>query len=272
MKFQWCGIIFKNNHFRNPSIKDKFLSLNLFKSDSCKGIFVLDEFIIPKLIESIGSKVNFMPDIANLSVDNTYVDTHLTIIKNKKKEGKKIFLLSGIMDDRKNLKLFLDTAKLAEEENPNWFFVVAGFTNKYYWKNKSEFEYFQSIIERPFSNILIKIDGLKDGIEYNAYLENCDCLFLAYKNFCGSSNNLTKSSFFKIPVIVNQGYLLEDRINKWEIGSVLKKETSHVLLTLLEEQKSINWSEREEKYNKYFDFHTEDKLKNTLNQIMSIQN
>ncbi len=265
-EFQWLSILFNNKPYRNPKLSEIIFRGNyeIFKSKNCRALFVLDEFVIEKIKKTIGNKIYFMPDITDLESNSNYTDNYLKEIRENKKEGKKIVLLCGVINEKKNIKLFIETIKDSKEKD--YLFVIAGITNEYYWNKKVNYQYFQNFVEKNTNSVLVKLDGLKDGIEYNSYVVESDCIFVNYKNFYGSSNTLTKSSFFKKPVIVGKGYLLEDRIKKWKIGEIMFKDTTSELLDKIETATSKKYNSRE--FQDYFQNHTEQILKNIINQSL----
>jgi glycosyltransferase involved in cell wall biosynthesis len=60
-----------------------------------------------------------------------------------------------------------------------------------------------------------------DGASFNSVLRACDAIYAAYRDFPNSSNLLTKAALVQRPVIVSDGYLMAERVRRFEMGLVV---------------------------------------------------
>lgn len=56
---------------------------------------------------------------------------------------------------------------------------------------------------------------MDNPLEFNALVDCCDVLYLAYREHFRSSRLLTKAALFRKPVIVSRGYCMAELVSKY---------------------------------------------------------
>lgn len=217
--YHWTGLYFHPSYLR---IKQRFsvirrgpLSPNaVLKSPRCPAVAVLDEGISEKLSSQIKGKsvINF-PDIT----DDSPPDLDFSIAKQirEKADGRRIIGLLGSQAKRKGLLTLLDVAQRAEKED--WFFVFAGrFSERNFLPQ--DLERIRVALQSTPHNCYFHFERIPDEPQFNALVNACDILFVAYKNFPSSSNLLTKAAVFKKPVLVSNRFCIGERVRKFKLG------------------------------------------------------
>jgi glycosyltransferase involved in cell wall biosynthesis len=220
--YSWSGLYFWPTHLR---IKQKFSLIRfgplntdaILKSNNCKAIAVLDEGIAGKLQNKIKKPIIEFPDFTDKS--NPDMDSQM-IKQIKEKTGKrKIIGLFGGMEKRKGLLTLIEIAKKSKE----LFFVFAGNFNENSEKtySKEELIKIKKFVVSDPSNCFFHLKFIPEESQFNAVINSCDVLFAAYKNWIHSSNILIKAAIFEKLVIVNDGYLMAERVNNFNLGKVV---------------------------------------------------
>jgi glycosyltransferase involved in cell wall biosynthesis len=170
-------------------------------------------------------KLALFPDVAS-----THSDTYGQLGFGA--EGKICIGLFGQLDWRKGLIEFLRAARLAQLINPELVFLLAGKLHIDNFDEKTQFEILEFLDEPP-TNLRCVLDGISSEAEFNALLKQSDVIHLAYKNFAGSSNILSKAAHCRIPVIASPGNLIGRRVRDYSLGWTVAAETEQAYLDVV---------------------------------------
>jgi len=97
----------------------------------------------------------------------------------------------------------------------------------------------------------------------NEYIDHADLIFAAYEDFPHSSNILTKAAAFNKFVLVNEGYLMAERIRNYQIGLVIQQNIELDLNEVYANTRKLN-----PQFNEYLQLHSTDQLNKVLESIV----
>lgn len=155
----------------------------------------------------------YLPDVTDSSVPSSPSDLALQI---KREAGeRKIVFMGGTIASNKNLSEWYKLIALA---NPTkWFFVQLGEVHEQNLSPDDLLAYRQIRATKP-ENVLIYSEYVSDERIFNEVIALSDVVFAVYRRFSISSNMLGKAAVFNKPILVADGYLMGDRVNKYQIG------------------------------------------------------
>lgn len=212
----WTGLYMHASALRLPALPWANMHRRMFDVTRCRGVGVLDEGMAGKLAEVCGKPVMPFPDIA--VTDGAGGSTPLSRELLKFAAGAPVVGLLGYLEMRKGVLPFLRTA--AEMRGERVCFALAG---ELAMPEKGEIaEEFRRLIAK-LPNLWHHFNPLKDGADFNGMVTACDVLYAAYLGFPYSSNLLTKAAMVQKPVVVSDGYLMAERVQKYGLGEVVKE-------------------------------------------------
>lgn len=216
--YPWSGLFFNPRSLDIPpgtSYFTRFLAgHNLFKSDRCSSIAILDEGYIGRVSEYSGGKRGIVfPDVT----DESMPDDGYPIAKRitEKAAGRKVVGLIGSLDRRKGLKTLLEVAQ--KMQNEEYFFAFCGKFHESTFRQE-ELIFIRSVVASAPENCFFHLEKIPDEPQFNALIAALDVVSAAYEDFYHSSNLLTKAALFKKHVIVSKGYCMEERVKKFDLG------------------------------------------------------
>lgn len=179
------------------------------------GIATLDEFRVKTLSAKVGTGKNtaWIPDVADYSARE---EGTLTREMMERSANRPIIMAVGKLAPKKGLSRLLDLVE-ADVQQRFFFAIVGRWIPEIF--SPEERARFGSIAKLP--NVFFPGVSIPTEAEYNQLVAFAKLLYLAYPDFCGSSNNLTKAGFLGVPVLVEKGFLLEDRVLKYRLGMVV---------------------------------------------------
>jgi hypothetical protein len=179
-----------------------------------KSFAVLDSGITEMMTEMCGRPVVAFPELTDRRVSAS------SPIAEDLKEFAKGRPVIGLLGVLKPSKGTMTLAKLAlDPANSDLCFAFIGELVTYGY-TKEEHAFISSLAaQRP--NVFTLSRHIHDGPEFNAYLCAVDVVFAGYVDFANSSGILSKVGAFRKPVIVNDGYLMADRVRKYRLGKVV---------------------------------------------------
>jgi hypothetical protein len=193
-------------------------SYNILKSDRCISIGVLFDDTIPKLSKRLSKPVVELPDV--VSVQESLHDVLLGKKISNQANGRYIIGNWGSLEQRKGTSEFLQMSiDLPAQE---YFFVMGGQVHY-----GSLIEEHKKIIQKSISgkstNLLVINKWLTDE-ELLSGMNICDLIFAAYPNWRYSSGIVGKSAALRVPILVNDGYVMARRVRDFGIGFVKQKD------------------------------------------------
>jgi|GEM_PF-4968522 len=268
-KLPWAGIYFHPSFFRTGKGRASTM-LNFFKSPTCHSIALLDEGMIKKFAETVKKPAIQFPDITNDELDKANLAPIAIEIK-RMAAGRKIISLLGVINNKKNVLTLLQVIKLCNEQNLPFLFLIAGENNKYYWSSEEDYKQVCHAIETYPDNTYWHLQSLKDGHEYNSLVEISDVIMASYKSFYHSSNTLTKAALFKKPLIVSKGYLMDERVTKYNMGIAINENDPEMFLNAikhLSNNTDLNGRPLTPNYDAYYKQHTYNRLKQAITEMI----
>jgi glycosyltransferase involved in cell wall biosynthesis len=217
-KYRWTGLYVKSRYIRTKqsfaSLRKGILNINyLLNLNNSKNIAVLDPGIINELTNRYSSKkFTFLPDIISEASPDTLFNEYQEIINLA--AGRKIILLIGAIDKRKGLLNLLNSCKLLDEKK--YFFLIAGkiHYNTFSTKEQSDLK----TLKKDVRNSFFYEQKIATESHFNALIALSDIVFAAYIDFPYSSNMIGKATFFNKPIIVSRGYLMQEIVEKYNLG------------------------------------------------------
>jgi glycosyltransferase involved in cell wall biosynthesis len=217
-KYRWTGLYVKTRYIRTKQsytvLRKGILNINyLLNLNNYKNIAVLDPGIITELTNKYTSKkFTFLPDIISEASPDTLFEEYQEIINLA--DGRKIILLIGAIDKRKGLLNLLNSSKLLDEKK--YFFLIAGkiYYDTFSTKEQSDLE----TLKKDIRNSFFYEQKIETEAHINALITLSDIVFAAYIDFPYSSNMIGKATFFNKPIIVSRGYLMQEIIQKYNLG------------------------------------------------------
>ena len=205
--FKWCGI-----HFHD--VQSRIQIINSLRNNS----FLI--FLIKDLLDKYKAKDNFY-----LS-EFTYKKKNKDEFKLEKKikflsKGRKIIFMGGAIGKRKNLSSW--SKIISQIDNSKYYFIQIGkvFFSDLDFDDKIAFK---KILNQHPNNVYVHNNFLKKEKDLNSLIYLSDVIYAVYKNFKSSSNMISKSLAFEIPILVSYGGQMELDVKKYENGEIVAKD------------------------------------------------
>ena len=181
---------------------------------SCRGTLLLDESIAARYRRAMpGKHVEHLPDITDTSLPERQSSLSRRIACAA--AGRKIVFMGGSIGKQKNLERWY---QLIARADPNeWFFVQIGRINKYHLTPKDRVSV-EGVIKDPPVNLYIEPTYLADERSFNEIIAMSSVIFAVYRDFFRSSNMLSKAAYFEKPILVANGCLMGERVERYGIG------------------------------------------------------
>lgn len=226
-QYPWVGLYFMPAHFR-PDIKMNWLlkfqrtlaDAVIINFGRCRGIGILDEGLrFGWTNGKNAAPVVFFPEITERGSVST---AEIKAIREQAK-GRCIFGLLGALYPRKGVINFLRLAKDFDPEKG--FFLLAGNfdINHFPVRERSKIQQLLQVAGRD--NCCFRLQHIESAQEFNGLIDICDVLYLVYKNHYFSSGLLAKASLFHKPVMVNRGYCMGERVEKYNFGMTVANDS-----------------------------------------------
>lgn len=247
--YRWGGVYMNPPNCRVPQsfgwLRKGILSHhNLLKSKNCKTVFVYDPLCAEILSRHTKTQVIPIPDIIDDSSPNHNFEPRSEIIE--KAKGRKIISLLGSISKRKGLLTLLQVVPFLQK---HFFFLIAGKLDIHSF-NESDMLYIKETIKHYSDDILFYDERIPTESDFNALIEISDIIFATYQNFYTSSNLVSKAAFFKKPIIVSKGFLMEEVVNRYQLGLAVESNNNTELVNSLNEMISPEYIERYKRENK----------------------
>jgi glycosyltransferase involved in cell wall biosynthesis len=225
--------------------RQRFASEQLFALPSCKAVLVLHP-VYQNFFEKRFKQDKFLvfPEIVDVKISekSEIVDKIQDLAA-----GRKIISTIGSLLPKRNLKLFLESAR--KLDSTEYFILVVGrFPKQDY--SITEIEYIQKLLLDFSTNSYIDLDYyIPDETEFNKLLDISDLIYLQYKDHSGSSNILSKAIELRKPILVNSGYLMEKVVRTYDWQAIVPEDPEVVAEKIMD--LVHNFSINEEKYSQF---------------------
>lgn len=264
-KFKWSGIYFHPFHLRR-NIRNINLSRDsLLRTKYCKCIFILDWAKVDILHQRVHNKVYFFPDFIP---ENQNYDSQLFSYIKAKTENKKVVGLIGSLDKRKGIINFLEFINKAD--NNELSFILAGVIKADTF-NKNEYIALSKEIKKikKCKENCIIIDRELSDEEFNSIIKSINICFVVYEDFPSSSNLITYSAYYKIPVLGSKNYLIGDSIIQFQIGEVVETKNIQEYINKTKFILSNTKKYTVENFNRYSEMHSKLALKKCITLFLN---
>jgi glycosyltransferase involved in cell wall biosynthesis len=271
--YNWSGLYFQPHYLRVRRewlfIRRRFLSPDFaLNSKNCKVITVLDEGIAEELQNIKNKPVIVFPDLADESLPDPDYSVAQQI--REKARGRKVIGLLGSLHKRKGLMTLLEVSQ--KIINEDYFFVFAGLLAETTF-HPQELNKIQHIIQQKPDNCFFYLKKIPDGSLFNALVNECEIIFVAYQQFPYSSNLLTKAAIFQKPVIATEDFCIGERVKKFNTGITIQSgnvqeciETLH----LFSKKKQLNYKSFKSNFEKYQLHHSYQQLDWAFKKVLSL--
>ena len=269
--FPWSGLYLHARSFRLPgSPIPGWWGLpcpeKIFTGQKLRSVAVLDEGAVEPLRELAGGKPVFVfPDITDASTD-TAGPTLGTKIK-AFAAGRPVVSLSGYLQKTKGIVEFVAAAGAPSMDGV--VFVLAGSIS-WHGFSAAEREELQRAIEST-PNIFTHLMELPEPA-MNSIMESSDVIFAAYRDFPNSSNALTKAAVFERPILVSEGHLMGERVQKFGLGEVVPEGDVGRIVATLERMLTAGYPDslrQRAKWAEYREAHSVDRLAEVIRNLIA---
>lgn len=262
VRFNWIGL----NIVKIILPRDNW-KINIYNASNCKGLLILDESLLKNLKGVMPINIWLFPDVIDTNLPKEKLEVEEAILKQA--DGKIIISLLGVITPKKNLLLLLEVAEISRNNNLPYFFVFAGHLMNDAWTN-DEMQIIQKLKNNKFSNCYFDFHRIEETT-INRIVDLSSIIFLVYRDFNQSSNLLTKAAYFKKPVIVSKGYLMEERVKEYNLGLSVKQDSSDEIIEALKILTSEEWRKEfiSNGVNNYAEIHSPEKVKSLLEEIIN---
>lgn len=190
----------------------RFYAEKNFSLPSCQAVLVLHP-LFERFLTTRSRQINcyYLSELVY-----TEQDPNSDIVNEIKRQanGRKIISLIGSVVSKKDPLLFLNTISLLKPDR--FYCVMVGLLNPAQF-TASEFDVMNGIIDRISKDAYIRLDYyIPTEEEYNSLVAVSDIVFLHYQAHPFSSNALIKAMALGKPVIINQGYIMEQIVKKYD--------------------------------------------------------
>lgn len=271
----WSGLYLRNHHHANPSsLKQDLVLLGkgdaLLRSESCKAVGVLDERFILKMERHTGKSIHMIPEFANISLPPEPTPFASEIMK--KAAGRKIIGMIGL-ERRKGIVTLLKVARMAQQQNLPYYFVCGGMIQRHEYSD-AEWKEVNSLVEDTRDNLHIDLEAppVKGEAIYNSLFSTFSIAWVAYENFQGSSNNLSKAAAFQIPCLASIGGCIGHRVEDYGTGLAIPEgdaERALEAIPLLLAGKDWSGSPLPHRYADFRNDHSHARLDALLSEVIS---
>jgi glycosyltransferase involved in cell wall biosynthesis len=260
-KYKWTGLYVKSRYIRIKQsfafLRKGFFNINyLLNSNNCINIAVLDSGIINELTARFPSKkITFLPDIISEELPDTSFSEFQEIVNLAM--GRKIILLIGAIDKRKGILNLLKSAKSLDATK--YFFVIAGRIYNETFTAKEQFDL--EALKLEIKNSFFYTQKIATESQFNAFITLSDIVFAAYVDFPYSSNMIGKSAFYNKPIIVSKGYLMQEIVEKYNLGIAVNQNNIKEIAYTIE---TLSISKDKRFYNEYLEDYSWSKFCNNI--------
>jgi glycosyltransferase involved in cell wall biosynthesis len=271
--FPWAGLYLHARSFRMPGSPVPYLGgvpcpERIFASPSLRAAAVLDEGAAKPLGKLTGGKpVLLFPDITVAALPDEGPAEGLAGKIKSFAAGRPMVSLTGHLQWTKGLDVFMQAA--GHPDMQNVFFFLGGDVN---WGEMSEEDKakLQQGWER-LPNVYAHLQHLPEPTMNSVYAVS-DAVVAAYRAFPNSSNALTKAAVFERPIVVSDGYLMAERVRKFELGEVIPEGNAEALVAALRRMMAPGYLEElrgRARWKDYREAHSVGRLKNAMEELVA---
>jgi hypothetical protein len=271
LPYRWSGLYLHCRSFRMPgSLIPQTGELpcpeRIFRSPKLHSIAIFDEGAAVALERLSGRPVVVFPDLTDEKVD-----TELTPLAGKIRRFASGAPIVAALGNLQHTKGVTTLARLASDPaNSDLCFAFIG---------QVEWETFRSEDRILISNLMVRCPNaythfarVPNEQSFNDVIRASDVIFAAYLDFPNSSGILTKAAIFQKPIIVSEGYLMAERVRKYQMGEIVPEgdveAAGRAIREIIKDQGA--WlSRRCPKWQEYHESHCYTRLKGSFTKLLS---
>ncbi len=271
--FSWAGLYLHARSFRMPGSPIPYTGglpcpEKIFSSPLLRAVAVLDEGAVEPLSKITGGKpVLVFPDITVQDLPPGGAEGGLARKIKAFAAGRPVVSLTGHLQWTKGLDVFTEAASHPDMQNVcfflggeiNWSEIAAaekGRLQKAWEELPNLFCHFQHLPEQTM----------------NAIYAVSDIVVAAYRAFPNSSNALTKAAVFERPIVVSDGYLMAERVKRYELGEVIPEGNFETLVGALRRMLQPDYREemrRRARWQEYREAHSVQRLSEVFRELVT---
>lgn len=269
--YPWAGLYLHARSFRMPGTPIPYTGglpcpERIFTDRRCLGVGLIDEGAICSMQKLIGvdKKSVFFPDITITAFDEKDgLARKISGFAN----GWPVVSLLGHLQRTKGLLEFTRAA-----QNPlfqNVFFALCGEVNWGEIRPEEKAELSKAWEQTP--NLFAHLASLQEPT-LNCITNNSDIVYAGYRDFPNSSNIMTKAAYFRKPLLVSDGYLMAERVRKFELGEVVAEGDQVAVDTTLQKMLAPSYYaelEKRAKWDEYNQIHSSQQLLKSFRELLS---
>ena len=185
------------------------------KEANFDSIGVLTEDYQEQTARILGKQATVFPDFCSTPIKSIESSNPLVSEVAEKKQNRKVVSLLGSIQPHKSVDLLL--AAQEQTDPDDFLFVIAG---KLQLKKHDPItqDKIQQVLNDPPENVIFFNDWIPNEHVFDSIISHSDYLFAFYRNFKKSSNLVTKGAQYSVPSIVNEKYLMGERVRKYQLG------------------------------------------------------
>jgi hypothetical protein len=222
----WAGIVF---HPRRYDSASDVSPERYFETRTARGAAFLNPHRIEPYSRAFPAKVfGLVPDVtdARTSAETPAMVAEIT----RRAKGRTIVALIGSLGADKGLMEFLRLIERADQQR--FFFVLVG---QIFWASLGADEpTLRRFASQPPENCFVHVGYLDDERQLNSMISAADILYAVYPHQRDSANSLTKAALLERPLVVNEAYLMGERVREFDIGAAVRYGAVDELVQALE--------------------------------------
>lgn len=205
----WGGVVFNPAQGPEETGREGYYRLT-----ACRGMCFLDAASETGYGRAMPERIfHTLPDITDGSLPGKTPE--IVLHMKEKAAGRRIALLGGSLDSRKNIGGFCEMAARADPDRYLFALVGRHYESTFSESDKKKLAIFMADAR---SNTFLWPDYVPDERDLNAIFMASDVIFAVYRNFPGSSNMLAKAAAFEKPLLVSDQYRMGALTRRYRLG------------------------------------------------------
>jgi glycosyltransferase involved in cell wall biosynthesis len=196
---------------------------NYFSDANLRGLAILDDTAVAEFSRAVGCEnIVVFPDFAaEAKPVNNDISKSLRSFAN----GRRIIGIAGHLTPNKGVVTLAEAAMNMSHDE-----VVFAFVGEYYRGMFSTQQ--QEFLDKVFSrhNVFVYPNRIDCDEVWNDVFRTFDVCFAAYEDFPHSSGTVSKSAFFRVPIIVSEGFLMAHRVETYRLGKAVPQRNADALV------------------------------------------
>ncbi len=263
----WAGLFFRPHQLRPAPGGAGRHPYSALRLASCRRVFIHDEARLAALGEDrAAAKARRFPEFTDESPPR---DGYPLIDEIRTRAcGRAVISALGALAKRKGILTLLEAA-LSNSSQP-WFFLFAGELMEQHFE-ADELARLRELSANPPENCCFSFKYIPDEPSFNALVSASDVLYAAYRNFHHSGNILTKAALFEKPVIVSRGYLMEERVRRFKLGTCIAQDNvaeCAAALRMLSDPSRFRQEVGEPRFDGYLRLHSSACFRQELSELL----